>query len=176
MGQYPDFTGGQENQAAWEHTRRLDDEPTTSFAPPPEAAPSAPTYADPYGNGRPAPTPYGASAPYPQDLAPAPSIPYGYGGYQGNPYALGEHPQAQIVFILGIVGIFTGIPAFIAWYMGGQARKEIQGGAPYRWEGNLKTGYLLGKVFGIISIVGVALGIVFWIAYFGFIMWMLTSF
>lgn len=88
---------------------------------------------------------------------------------------MGEHPQAQIVFILSIVGIFTGIPAFIAWYMGGGPQGD-PGGAPYRWEGNLKTGYLLGKVFGIISIVGVALGIVFWIAYFGFIMWMLTSF
>ena len=73
------------------------------------------------------------------------------------------------------VGIFTGIPAFVAWYMGAQARKEIQAGAPYRWEGNLKTGYLLGKVFGILSIVGIALAVVFWVIYIIFIIAMLGA-
>lgn len=79
----------------------------------------------------------------------------GYGGVQ-------EHPQSQTIFILGIVGIFVGIVAFIAWYMGGQAKKEIQSGAPYAWEGSkAKTGYTLGKVFSIIYIVVMALYIVF---------------
>ena len=105
---------------------------------------------------------------------------YGYGQPAGQPGygAVGgaqEHPQTQTVFILGIVGIFTGIPAFVAWYMGAQARKEIQAGAPYRWEGNLKTGYLLGKVFGILSIVGIALAVVFWVIYIIFIIAMLGA-
>jgi len=65
------------------------------------------------------------------------------------------------VFILGIFGIFTGILSFVAWYLGAQAKKEIQAGAPYPFEGKLKTGYLLGKVFGIISIVGIALGVIY---------------
>ncbi len=72
-----------------------------------------------------------------------------YPMYGGQP----DHPQAQTVFILGIVGVFVGIIPFVAWYMGSQAKKEIEAGAPYIWGGNLKTGYLLGKIFGIIHIV-----------------------
>ena len=55
----------------------------------------------------------------------------GYGAYIPAP----EHPQSQMVFILGIVGIFTGVTAFVAWYMGGQAKKEIEAGAPFPWAG-----------------------------------------
>ena len=47
----------------------------------------------------------------------------------------------------------------IAWYMGGQAKKEIAAGAPYPFEGKIKTGYILGKVFGILQIVGIVLAI-----------------
>ena len=57
----------------------------------------------------------------------------------------------------GIVGIFVTIVPFIAWYLGGQAKKEIAAGAPYPFEGKIKTGYILGKVFGILQIVGIAL-------------------
>nr|WP_108870946.1 hypothetical protein [Tessaracoccus timonensis] len=88
----------------------------------------------------------------------------GYGSYQQptgmQQYAAygqqPEHPQAQTVLILGILGFFTSITAFIGWYMGGQAKKEIEAGAPYRWDGNLKTGYLISKILSIISIVGLA--------------------
>lgn len=80
----------------------------------------------------------------------------GYGAAGG--YGVQEHPQTQTVFILGIVGIFVGIVSFIAWYMGGQAKKEIEAGAPYAWDGSkLKTGYTLGKVFSIIYIVFIAI-------------------
>ena len=96
----------------------------------------------------------------------------GYGAYIPAP----EHPQSQMVFILGIVGIFTGVTAFVAWYMGGQAKKEIEAGAPFPWAGQLKTGYTLGKVFGIIWIVGIALYIVFFILYFVIIAAMLSQF
>ncbi|MBK7822320.1 MAG: hypothetical protein IPJ61_14985 [Tessaracoccus sp.] len=97
---------------------------------------------------------YGQQASYGQPPAYAQAS-YGY-------QAPAEHPQAQTVFILGIVGIFVTIVPFIAWYLGGQAKKEIAAGAPYAFEGKLKTGYLLGKVFGILQIVGVVLGILFW--------------
>lgn len=89
--------------------------------------------------------------------------------YQSYNMQTQEHPQTQMVFILGIVGIFTGITAFIAWYMGGQAKKEIEAGAPYAFDGNLKTGYMLGKVFSIIYIVLIALYVVFIVIYFVFI-------
>ncbi len=85
-----------------------------------------------------------------------------YYGYQ--PPA--EHPQAQTVFILGIVGIFTGILSFVAWYLGAEAKKEIEAGAPYPFEGKLKTGYLLGKILGIISLACAGLGLLLLIVYF----------
>ena len=85
-----------------------------------------------------------------------------YYGYQ--PPA--EHPQAQTVFILGIVGIFTGILSFVAWYLGAEAKKEIEAGAPYPFEGKLKTGYLLGKILGIISLASAGLGLLLLIVYF----------
>jgi len=90
---------------------------------------------------------------------------YGQQGYGQPGYGPGgaEHPQAQTVLILGIIGFFTSITAFIGWYMGGQAKKEIEAGAPYRWDGNLKTGYVLSKVLSIISIVAIAIVILVWI-------------
>ncbi len=82
-----------------------------------------------------------------------------------NTGASTEHPQAQTVFILSIVGIFVGICAPIAWYMGVQAKKEIAA-QPGRWssEGNLKTGTMLGKIFTILYIIGVVLWIVIMVA------------
>lgn len=79
---------------------------------------------------------------------------YPQGGYAyPGPGQAMEHPSASTVFLLGIIGIFFTICAYIAWFMGAQAKKQIESGAPYRWDGNLKTGYMLGKVFSIISIV-----------------------
>ena len=110
----------------------------------------------PGGYGQPDPN-YGQQDPnYGQ---PAYGAPGGYGAPQ-------EHPQAQTVFILGIVGIFVGIVSFIAWYMGGQAKKEIAAGAPYEWGGQLKTGYILGKIFAIISIVSIGLIIAVYVLMF----------
>ena len=90
-----------------------------------------------------------------------PVQPYGQPGQGYGAAMLPEHPQATTVLILAILGLFTsGICSWIAWYMGGQAKKEIEAGAPFRWDGNLKTGYILGKVFGIIAIIGVVLAII----------------
>ncbi|OMG55917.1 hypothetical protein BJN44_07960 [Tessaracoccus sp. ZS01] len=80
-----------------------------------------------------------------------------------------------MVFILGIVGIFTGVVSFVAWYLGGQAKKEIEAGAPFPWDGNLKTGYMLGKVFSIIWIVLMGLGVVFWVLYILFFISLFAS-
>ena len=124
---------------------------------PPYGQPGRP--ANPYGQ----PTPPAAPNPYGQQPYGQPQQPYGAAQPYQQPYAYApaEHPQAQTVFILGVVGIFVGIIPFIAWYLGAQAKKEIEAGAPYPFEGKLKTGYLLGKVFSIIYIVVVALYILF---------------
>ena len=90
-----------------------------------------------------------------------PGPPMGYGAMQP------EHPDAQTVQLLGIIGIFVGIVPFIAWYMGSQAKKEIDAGAPYQWDGSkLKTGYMLGKVFSIIYIVLIVFYIILMIILF----------
>lgn len=80
--------------------------------------------------------------------------------------ATAEHPKAQTVFILSIVGIFVGICAPISWYLGTQAKKEIAAGAPYAFAGNLKTGTTIGKIFTILYIVGIVLYIIAMIAIF----------
>lgn len=107
--------------------------------------------------------PYGDQPGYSaQPGVPQPGVPQP--GYGATPPGYGypqEHPQASTVQILGIVGIFVGICSFIAWYMGAQAKKEIEAGAPYQWGGALKTGYLLGKVFSIIAICLIALYLIF---------------
>jgi len=77
-----------------------------------------------------------------------------------------EHPKAQTVFILSIVGIFVAICAPIAWYMGVQAKKEIAASGQYAFAGNLKTGTLIGKIFTILWIIGIVLYIIAMIAAF----------
>jgi len=143
------------------------------------SAPQQPSFGQPSYGSPEQPSTYGASSPQPpsydQSAYGAPQQPYGqpqqpYGAAQPyqQPYAYApaEHPQAQTVFILGIVGIFVGIIPFIAWYLGAQAKKEIEAGAPYPFEGKLKTGYLLGKILGIISLASAGLGLLLLIVYF----------
>lgn len=79
-----------------------------------------------------------------------------------NPAQLPDHPKAQTVFILGIVGIFVGICAPIAWFMGSSAQKEIAAN-PGMWnpEGSLKIGKLLGMIFTLLYILGIVLWFVF---------------
>lgn len=122
-----------------------------------QAPPPAPRYS-PYGQNLYGQDPYGQQ-PYGQTGYDQPG--YGLQPHYGQPgYGYGppqEHPQAQTVFILGLVGIFVPFVQFVAWYLGGKAKKEIEAGAPFAWEGNLKIGYVLGKIFSILAIIGVAL-------------------
>lgn len=127
------------------------------------AQPIPPAYGqapqDPYGAG------YGQA---PQDTYGYGQQPYGQAGQSygmapyGQPaygYAQPEHPQATTILVLGILGFFVPIVPFVAWYMGGQIKRQIEAGAPYQWEGTLKIGYLLGKILGIIQIASVVLTI-----------------
>lgn len=118
---------------------------------------------NPYGNaygqepyGQPAPQPYGAVG-YGQ--------PYGQPGYG---YGQPEHPSATTILVLGILGFFVPVVPFVAWYMGGQIKRQIDAGAPYQWEGQLKIGYLIGKILGIIQIVSVVLIVLWFVLLFGF--------
>lgn len=107
--------------------------------------------------------PYGAPSPYGQQPAPYGQPPAQYGQpYGGAPT---EHPQGSTVFILGIVGIFVGVCAPIAWYLGNKTLGEITAsGQQYSNLQQIKTGRTLGKVFTIIYIVFIVLYIIFIIA------------
>lgn len=97
------------------------------------------------------PSPYGQQSPMP---------------YGGQPYGAPpqEHPQGTLILIFGILGIFITIFAPIAWYLGNKAKAEIQAsGIHYSNEQNVSIGRMLGKIFTIIAIVSIALGIIFWI-------------
>ena len=74
------------------------------------------------------------ASPAPAPIRPAarhPAAAYPPGGGAPAPYgqsygvATQEHPQGTTILVLGIVGIFVGVCAPIAWYMGSKAQKEI---------------------------------------------------
>ena len=113
--------------------------------------------------GQPGPNPYDQPPPgqYPGGSTPAP-----YGQSYG--VAPQEHPQGTIVFVLGILGIFVGVCAPIAWYLGNKALGEIRSsGTSYSNESQIRTGRMLGKVFTIIWIVFIVLYIVFVVVILG---------
>ena len=114
---------------------------------------------------------------YPAGQYPAGQDPAGqYPGSGGTPSPYGqqsygvatqEHPQGTIVFVLGIVGIFVGVCAPIAWYLGNKTLREITAsGASFSNVSQIRTGRMLGKVFTIIYIVLIVLYIVFFIVIF----------
>src|SRR5215210_3360910 len=112
---------------------------------------------------QPGPNPYDQQPPgqYGGGSTPAP-----YGQSYG--VATQEHPQGTIVFVLGILGIFVGICAPIAWYLGNKALREIAGsGVSYNNESQIRTGRMLGKVFTIIWIVFIVLYVVFVVVVLG---------
>ena len=145
------------------------------YQPPPGQYPGGDAPA-PYGQasptpyGQPSPTPYGqpSSAPYgqasPAPYGQPPSAPYGQS--YGAPSQ--EHPQGTMIFVLGIVGIFVGVCAPIAWYLGNKTLREITAsGASYSNVSQIRTGRMLGKVFTIIWIVFIVLYVVFVVVVLG---------
>jgi hypothetical protein len=133
-------------------------QPTPGQPPPGQQYPGG---SAPYGQS--SPTPYGQSSPTPYGQ-PSP-VPYGqpYGGV-----ATQEHPQGTMIFVLGIIGIFVGVCAPIAWYLGNKTLREIAAsGASYSNVSQIRTGRMLGKVFTIIYIVFIVLYIVALIVIFG---------
>jgi hypothetical protein len=127
---------------------------------------------DPYNQPTPGSNPYNqqppGSNPYnqppPGQYPGGPPAPYG----QSYGVATQEHPQGTMIFVLGIVGIFVGVCAPIAWYLGNKTLSEItaSGASPSNLS-QIRTGRILGKVFTIIYIVFIVLYIIALIAIFG---------
>ncbi len=103
--------------------------------------------------------------PWMQQLNPYGQQPSPYGQQPGAYMVRPEHPQANTVLVLGAVSVGVPVLSFVAWYMGAKAKGEISRGAPYAYSGNLKTGHILGKVIGILTIVGASLYGLFMVAY-----------
>jgi len=135
----------------------------------PEPNPYSQPTPNPYGQpeatpyAQPTPNPYSQPTPNPYDQPPAQ-----YGGATpvsyGQPYGAApqEHPQGVLILVFGIIGIFSGIFAPIAWYMGNKARKEIAAsGVSYSNESQINTGRMLGKVFTIIYIALIVVTVIF---------------
>jgi hypothetical protein len=139
----------------------------------PQTQPSPQTpYGQPgqYPQGGEQQAPYGQPGQYPQGgQQPAP---YGQQSHMpyGQPYGTPpqEHPQGTMILIFGILGIFMGIFAPIAWYLGNKAKQDIRAsGFQYSNEQNISIGRMLGKVFTIIYLASIALGIIISIVIFG---------
>lgn len=123
---------------------------------------------DPYAN-----SPYSQPSAGGYDLygQPVGGSPYGapmvYGGVQPSPYGpyqptyglLPEHPSSTAVLVLGLLGPLSLVTAPIAWYLGARARAEVRRGAPYRTDGTLMVGYVLGIVVSCLAIFTVLLGV-----------------
>lgn len=142
----------------------MSDTPGSNYPPSPDSSSPFGSSAS-YGQTTPPPSPYGQQQAHQYGSQYGQQNPYGtsqqYGGYQ---QMLPEHPQATLTLVMVILGFFVGITYFVAWYLGAQARKEIEAGAPYRWDGTLKVGYWLGKILSIVSIIGIVLSIILVIA------------
>jgi hypothetical protein len=124
-----------------------------------------PQQPNPYGQQQPSANPYEQQQGQYQAATPAP-----YGAGYGQPYgaAAQEHPQGTMVLVLGIVGIFVGICAPIAWFMGNKALADIRtSGVTYSNESQIKTGRILGKVFTILYLVFIVLYIIAVVAIIG---------
>ena len=120
---------------------------------PPSSEPTPSPYGQGQPNpyGQPQPSPYGQPTPNPYEQQQPPANPYQqppgaanpyeqqqgqyqaatpapYGAGYGQPYGAvaQEHPQGTIVLVLGIVGIFVGICAPIAWVHGQQGAGRDQ--------------------------------------------------
>lgn len=76
-----------------------------------------------------------------------------YGGYQPVP----DHPQATMILVLGIVGLFVGVLGPVAWYLGSKAKKEIE--ASNGRVGGLQQ-VTVGWILGIITTVLLAVTLV----------------
>lgn len=88
---------------------------------------------------------------------------YGASGYgQGQP--MGDHPKAQTAMILGILGLVCcGLLAIPAYIIGNNAVKEIDAsGGQYGGRGMANA----GKICGLIGIVLMVLGIIFYVILF----------
>lgn len=98
--------------------------------------------------------------PGPQGYSSVPLSPEYGASYPSNSYdsrqTRPEHPNATMVLLLGVVGLFIPILSFIGWYVGSSTRKEAaeQG---YQTGGNLQFGWALSIALSIFQLGIVAL-------------------
>ena len=118
--------------------------------------------AAPYDRSVYPPSGYGADS-YPADSARYAMSPqqvgYPLAGYPAGvapyPHLRPEHPQGTAVLLLGLVGLIFAPAAFVAWFLGSRAQREIEDcGLDYANSGSITAGRVLGMVVSIAYIVG----------------------
>lgn len=62
-----------------------------------------------------------------------------------------------VSLLLPVAAVAGAVLGIAAWRAGSRARREIRGGAPFAWGGRLRTGYILGIVGALTSVVGALL-------------------
>ena len=78
-----------------------------------------------------------------------------------------EDSQATTALVLGILGIFFGLLAPFAWYIGNEEVKAIDAGRrPPENRSNAQTGKILGMVMTIVQAVIIGLVLSFVLLYF----------
>lgn len=111
-----------------------------------------------------------AEPPHPPSGEPSPPVTHPWSAPQGNgaggyvaagsarpyPTAPVEHPQGNVVLLLGILGFVVPVVGPVAWYLGHRALREIRtSGLPHSNEQAIVVGRLLGLVVTLLLIVGV---------------------
>lgn len=104
-----------------------------------------PQYSNYRGYNQTSGTPYGeptyGQTPYGQPTAYGQVAPYGAAGTQMT------HPESMTALVLGIAGLFVGVTAPFAIWLGSRARREARENPErYRDDGMALTGVILGWV------------------------------
>lgn len=124
------------------------DPPTRQFP----AAPYDPAATAPYDPAATAPyDPAAHQFPGARQYDPTAAVP-NYGaptpfGFDARP----EHPDANLVLILGVAALFTVVTGPFAWYFGSRARAQLRA-QPQRWSPS--TGLTVGWALGILTSLG----------------------
>ncbi|MGN6693539.1 MAG: DUF4190 domain-containing protein [Aquihabitans sp.] len=153
-------------------------DPTTPFpgsavpgpppaAPAPGSYPPPSTYPPPGGTSAPggyaAPAPgYGPGGSSGAGYAPPAGYGYGPSGSYGGYAPARDHPQGTTILVLGICAwAVCGLCAPFAWVMGNNALKEIdRNPSAYSNRGMVQAGRILGMIYSILALLGIAFVIV----------------
>ena len=87
----------------------------------------------------------------------APATPQPVAAWPAPAVAPSEHPDANTVLLLGIVGLFIPLAAPAAFFIGNGARADVAAGR-FAPSTTLTVGWVLGLVMSVLLVLAIALG------------------